>query len=399
MLVYILNKNNQPLMPCKPAKASKLLREKRAEVVKRTPFTIKLKYGSSGYVQKAILGIDTGYQLIGFSAINEKQELISGEVKLDCMMPKRLQDRAMYRKSRRNRLWYRKPRWRNRIGSKKKGWLPPSIQRRYETHLKLIELIKQMLPIHRIIIEVGNFDIQKINNPDIQGKEYQQGNMYEYQNIRSYLMRREHGKCQLCGKEFSKTNSSHMHHIIPKMKGGTDKTNNLSLLHQKCHIRLHKKGLYNQLKKNKQYKDSTFMNIVKWKYKKDIDCDITYGAYTFSDRVKIGMEKSHVNDAFIIAKGEIQSRCHSFNIEQKRRNNRCLQVNRKKFKPSIRRKRYKHRPGDLVKINGNLYEVKGIHSYGTRIRLLDSSGNIINISTKKLDDWIYHQKTLIWRAA
>ncbi|PTB30945.1 RRXRR domain-containing protein, partial [Photobacterium phosphoreum] len=40
MLVFVLNKNKEPLMPCLPSKARKLLKDGKAKVVKRTPFTI-----------------------------------------------------------------------------------------------------------------------------------------------------------------------------------------------------------------------------------------------------------------------------------------------------------------------------------------------------------------------
>ena len=46
MKVYVLNKHGKPLMPCKASKARKLLRDNKAKVVRKTPFTIQLKYGS-----------------------------------------------------------------------------------------------------------------------------------------------------------------------------------------------------------------------------------------------------------------------------------------------------------------------------------------------------------------
>ena len=66
MFVYVINKNGQPLMPCKPQKARKLLKANKAEVVKYEPFTIKLKYGSSGYKQPVTLGIDTAPELLSY---------------------------------------------------------------------------------------------------------------------------------------------------------------------------------------------------------------------------------------------------------------------------------------------------------------------------------------------
>jgi len=82
MLVFVINKHGKSLMPCSPKKARLLLEEGKAKVVKRTPFTIQLLYGSSGYKQPVILGVDSGYNHIGLSAITEKREVFSMEVKL-----------------------------------------------------------------------------------------------------------------------------------------------------------------------------------------------------------------------------------------------------------------------------------------------------------------------------
>ena len=82
MLVYVLNKHGEPLMPCKPRKARLLLKEKRAKVVKRTPFTIQLLYGSSGYKQEVSIGVDAGTKHIGISATTEKNVLFEAEVLL-----------------------------------------------------------------------------------------------------------------------------------------------------------------------------------------------------------------------------------------------------------------------------------------------------------------------------
>jgi len=82
MLVFILNKNNKPLMPCKPSKARKLLKEGKAKVIRKTPFTIKLLYGSSGYTQPIIAGMDTGSKVIGCSAIANRKVLYQSEVYL-----------------------------------------------------------------------------------------------------------------------------------------------------------------------------------------------------------------------------------------------------------------------------------------------------------------------------
>lgn len=52
MYVYVLNKHGEPLMPCSSRKARVLLDNKKACVIKRTPFTIKLLHGSAGAYKK-----------------------------------------------------------------------------------------------------------------------------------------------------------------------------------------------------------------------------------------------------------------------------------------------------------------------------------------------------------
>ena len=104
----------QPLMPTSPKKARMLLKQKKAKVVSVRPFTIQLVIATGESKQDIVLGIDSGYLNIGFSAVTEKKELIGGEVKLLKNMSKRIRDRAMYRTIRRQRLRYRKPRFNNR---------------------------------------------------------------------------------------------------------------------------------------------------------------------------------------------------------------------------------------------------------------------------------------------
>ncbi len=263
--VYVLAVDGTPLMPCSACKAKKLLKQKQATVVKRVPFTIQLNFECENKVQRIILGIDSGYENIGFSVITERKELISGTVKLDGKTSERLTERRMYRRNRRNKLWYRKPRFNNR--TKPEGRLPPSVQRRYDTHLNLINKLKKILPISEIIIETAKFDIRKILNPEVEGIEYQQGNLYDYQNMRSYLMAREQGKCQLCKKDF-KGRSSHIHHCRQRSEGGSNRAENLAILHKNCHEKLHKKGL--KLSKPKSYKPNTFMSIINKKFYTDI---------------------------------------------------------------------------------------------------------------------------------
>ncbi|MBU0846813.1 HNH endonuclease [Patescibacteria group bacterium] len=365
-LVFVLNLQGIPLMPCSYAKSKRMVRNNKAKVVKLYPFTIQLNFECENQVQDVELGIDSGYGNIGFSCITRKKELASGTVVLDGKTSSRLTEKRMYRRLRRNKLWYRKPRFLNR--KIKEGWLPPSIQRRYDTHLNLIRRLKAILPISKITIEVGQFDIQKIENQDISGVEYQQGDLYGYQNERSYLMAREKGLCQLCHKLFEKGNPSHTHHCKQQSEQGSNRVRNKAILHKKCHTKLHKKGL--KLNAPKQYKASTFLSIINKKFRQDIpNVNITFGYITFVKRQELSLLKTHYNDAFVITGGNGQERITPIIIKQKHRNNRAIQLNRKGFAPAIRKQRYVIQPKDLIWIDGKKYVAKGIQNKGTYVRV------------------------------
>lgn len=393
--VFVLSIDDKPLMPTKPSRARKMLESGKAKVLKRSPFTIQLTFDCEEKTQDVTLGIDTGFGNIGFSAVSNDKELISGTLILDSRTKDRLDEKRMYRRNRRSRLWYRKPRFNNR--SKKIGCLPPSVQRRYDTHLNIINRIKNLLPISKTIIEIAKFDIQKINNPDITGKEYQQGSLYNYQNMRSFLMSREKGKCEHCGKDFI-NKPSHIHHRVQRSKGGSDRPENLILVHKKCHDKIHSNN--NLLKKyqkksTKSYKHSTFMSIINKKFYNDIDdLEVTYGNITFVDRNNLGLEKTHYNDAFVIANGSNQERTKPFEIIQKHINNRVLQVNRKGYKPSIKRGKSKILPLDLFWVKGKQYSCKGMFTYGKYV----CYGKVKLKEYLKFSDVekIYHNGSLVW---
>ena len=391
-IVYVLNKRGLPLMPTCQSRARRLVRSNKAKIVKRFPFTIQMTIATGETKQEVELGIDSGYSKIGFSAIANSRELIAGEVVVDNKTKERLTERRMYRRGRRNKLWYREPRFDNR--NTPSGWLPPSVQRRYDLHIRLVKRIKSLLPITRVVVEIGNFDIQRLDNPDIQGKEYQQGDTFGFLNVKAFVIAREQGKCQICGKEKGNDVWS-LHHIVQRKDAGTDKPNNLALLHKRCHEKLHKKGSKLIVEDNKSYKPSTFMNIVKGRFVKDLECDTTFGYITYGKRIALGLEKSHVNDAFVIAGGEKQERCCGYSIEQKRKNNRSVQLNRKGFKPSIRRQRYSCQPKDLVKVGKKIFEVVGTHCCGKNVivKMGDTKKSIL---VKRIG-WQYHFSGMVWK--
>ena len=382
--VPVLNMRGEPLMPTTPAKARRLLEQNKAKVVRRRPFTIQLKYATGETKQPVTLGIDSGYKTIGFSAVTNKKELLSGELQLRTNLPKFLEQRRNYRRTRRSRLWHRKPRFDNR--SKPERWLAPSIQYRLDSHVRLVEKIKKLLPVTEVIVEVASFDIQKIKNPEIEGEEYQQGEQLDFWNVREYVLNRDNHTCQHChGKK--KDPILQVHHINGKKEGATDRPEELLTVCKTCHEDHHADKDIIPKKKVKNFKPETFMTTVRWKIVnqlKDMYGNViyhTYGHITKTNRIKQGIEKSHINDAFIIASGTIQERCKSYLVKQVRRNNRSIQTNRKGFKPSIRRQRYKLQPNDLVRYDGGQYRVKGVHCYGSRAVL----ENKLSVTVKKLE--------------
>jgi hypothetical protein len=155
-------------------KVTHLLKDGKAKVVRRTPFTIQLLNDSPEYTQPITLGVDAGSKVAGLSATTEKKELFVSEITLRDDIPELLSTRRQNRRTRRTRLRYRMARFLNRTSSKKEGWLAPSVKHKVDSHLKVIENAHRILPISRIVIETASFDIQKIRNPEISGVEYQQ---------------------------------------------------------------------------------------------------------------------------------------------------------------------------------------------------------------------------------
>jgi N6-L-threonylcarbamoyladenine synthase len=350
MLVFVISKEGKPLMPCKPATARKLLKKGYAKVVKRTPFIIQLNFECENKVQDVTLGVDTGYKNVGLSAISCSKELFSAEAELRTNIVKLLSERLMYRRGRRNKLWYRKARFLNR-GNKSKGWLAPSVEHRLNSHIKLINFVKSILPVSRINIEAAAFDIQKINNPEISGTDYQNGVQKDFWNIREYVLYRDNHTCQAPSCKH-KDKILNVHHIESRQTGG-DRQDNLITLCETCHKAYHNGKFKLSVKKHKNFKAETIMSILRWKIVNKLrelgnTVNITYGYITKSARIALKLEKTHSNDAFCIAGGTEQEQTNTYAEKQTRRNNRAIQLNRKGFKPSVRKVRYMFQPNNIV---------------------------------------------------
>lgn len=302
-VVYVLNKDGLPLMPThKLGKVRHLLKDGKAKVVKRSPFTIQLNYDCGNHTQSITLGVDAGSKHIGLSASTKKQELYCSDVELRDDVVELLSTRRRNRRTRRNHLRYRPARFDNR--KVEEGWLAPSIRQKVDSHLKVIEEVNKMLPITKIVVEIASFDIQKIKNPDIEGVEYQQGEQLNSYNIREYVLFRDNHTCQCC-KGKSKDRALEVHHIESRKTGGNAPSNLITLC-KTCHKKYHKGEIILKQKRGAKYDDASFMGIMRWdlynKLKETYpNVSITYGYITKSNRIKHGLAKEHYNDAYCIS--------------------------------------------------------------------------------------------------
>lgn len=397
-MVYVIAKSGKPLMPCKEAKARHLLRDGKARVVRREPFTIQLLYDCQEKTQDVVLGVDAGSKHIGLSASTEKQELYASEVELRTDITNLLSTRKQLRRSRRSRKTrYRKARFLNRVRTKKKGWLAPSIINRIDAHIKVIENVMKILPITKVIIETASFDIQKIKNPNIGGKEYQQGDQLNFWNIREYVLCRDEHKCQHC-KGKSGDNILNVHHLESRKTGG-DAPNNLITLCNTCHKAYHDGKITLKQKRGKSFKDAAFMGIMRWAFfnklrelYQDIEVKNTYGYLTKNTRIKAGLPKEHYIDAYCIAENMDAERLgYYWYQKQVRKHNR--QIHKLTINKVGTRKRnqspfevFGFKLFDKVKCNGEIGFIFGRRASGSfDVRKLDGTKISAGISYKKLE--------------
>ena len=295
-------------MPCSKRKARILLKEGKAKIHQYNPFTIQLIIPTGETIQNVSVGVDTGAVHIGIAVTSEDKILEKGEVELRDGIHKSMTLRFTLRRSRRNRnTRYRKSRYLNRKRNINK-WLPPTIQSKIDATFRWIDEFCSLVPDPKLYIEVGKFNPHKMINNDIQGEEYQQGQCAGYYDVRYFVFARDNYTCQVCKK---KNKILRTHHILYKSKGGTDRADNLITVCTDCHTsENHKEGhiLYDWMiksKKVKQYKEPTFMNIIRKRiFQKYPQAIITYGSETSPYRKKLGLEKTHYNDAIAITKIE-----------------------------------------------------------------------------------------------
>ena len=403
--VYVLNKHGEPLMPCSPGKARLLLKQQKACVVKRTPFTIKLLHGSAGYKQPVTLGVDAGSKHVGLSASTEKRELYSEEFTPRNDVVELLSTRRQNRRSRRNRKTrYRAPRFNNRVHSKHKGWLAPSVEVKIQEHITVIKRICRILPVTLVRVETAEFDTQRLKAM-LAGKllpvgtDYQLGEMYDEYNVRQYVLKRDNYTCQCCGAHATakKAVKLHVHHLESRKVGGNAPSNLITLC-TACHDNLHKgKVTLDGKKRGKTLRDAAFMGImrntllIRLRNELNIPVQNTYGYITKLLREQNDIKKSHINDARCISKHPLAEPCSvCYRTKAIRHHNR--QIHKAKIlKGGIRKANQTpyivkgFRLWDKVLYNGQECFISGRRSSGYfALKKLDGTAITNSISFRKL---------------
>lgn len=441
MSVAVISKTGERLMPTSEYRVRKLLKSGKAIKYSYHPFTIQLTERKTGNIQPIELCMDTGYIHIGISVKSEKHEYLTEQIDTLTDERSRHNARRMYRSQRRNRKRYRQPRFNNR--KKDKGWIAPSLEHKKNIHVQAISRINNVMPLTDITMEMGNFDTQVLKakeegRPLPQGVDYQHGERYSIATLREAVFARDGYKCQCCGRTIKDGAILHVHHIKYRSQGGTNSISNLATVCDKCHTpKNHKPGgkLYGWKPKLPSFKGATFMTTIRWQlYNEakalfpDIDIHITYGAATKERRRELNIDKSHINDAFVMGQFHPRHRIKAVLYKKKRRNNRCLEkfydakyidsrdgkkrsgqelfngrINRNHKKDSenlhqyrlqkvtagkrtVRKQHYSVQPHDIIIYESRKRETTGCHCNGARVMLLPDKKSV---SIKKIKIYRY----------
>ena len=305
--VFVLNADQQPLSPCRPARARWLLTQYKAAVFRRYPFTIILKtLKVDPIVAPVALKLDPGSKTTGIAMVDEAQGEVVWAAELvhrGQQVSERLdQRRGCRRSSRLRHTRYRPARFANR--TRPKGWLPPSLVSRLDNILTWVARLRRYAPITAIAQELVKFDLQLMQDAEISGVEYQQGELAGYET-RQYLLEKFHRTCAYCGKQHTPLE---VEHIVPKSRGGTNRVSNLTIA---CHLCNQAKGNQTadefghpevQQQAKSPLKDATAVNVTRWAlYHRlaatGLPVETGSGGRTQWNRRQRGIPKTHWLDA------------------------------------------------------------------------------------------------------
>jgi 5-methylcytosine-specific restriction endonuclease McrA len=315
--VFVLDTNKQPLNPVSPARVRELLTKQKAAVFRMYPFTIILKHAVSNPVLKPLtIKLDPGSKFTGIAVLDAENVIWVAELEYRGWQIKdSLESRRSLRRSRRHRKTrYRRARFNNR--KRKEGWLAPSLMHRVLTVETWVKRLCRYAPITQIAIELVKFDTQKIQNPEVDGVEYQQGELAGYE-VREYLLEKWGRKCAYCDKEGVPLQIEHIH---SRAKGGSNRVSNLTLSCERCNIKKETKSIDEFLKKDnsrldkikrqakQSLKDAAAVNATRWvlfrTLKNILPTTTGTGGQTKYNRTKLELPKQHWVDAACV--GEVE---------------------------------------------------------------------------------------------
>lgn len=423
--VFVIANDGTRLMPTNIKRARQLLKRKEAVIFKHRPFTIKLTRNSEHNVQDVECCIDTGYGHIGISIKSSKHEYVHAQYDNLKDEVEKHNDQRKYRRTRRNKLRYRKARFNNRV--KSKGWLAPSLVNKKDNHLRVFKKYYEVCPITSATLEVGSFDTHAVREYEetgtiLSGVDYQRGDQYGFASLREAVFYRDNYTCQCCGKTIKDDAIFNVHHIGFWKGDRTNRMSNLMTVCIKCHTpKNHQPDgkLYGLESKSSNLSNSAFMNIVRYALVNDfkqrfpnVKVFTTYGAETKLKRKELHISKTHANDAYAMGQFHPKHRVEEECFIKCRRNNRilskfydakyidirddktktgkelsCNRTNRResrksdknersyraqkvsKGRISTRKKHYSIRPGDFILFEGKKYSLKGIQNNGTYVKL------------------------------
>jgi 5-methylcytosine-specific restriction endonuclease McrA len=311
--VFVVDTNKKPLTPVHPGEARFLLTRGKAAVLKRYSFTIVLKReGEIQGGQPLRVKLDPGSRTTGIAVVNETTGKVVFAAELihrGQAVKNALNDRRAIRRGRRARhTRYRKPRFNNR--RRHKGWLAPSLESRVCNVLTWVKRLMRLCPIEAISMELVRFDMQAMEQPDIEGCQYQQGTLAGYE-LREYLLEKWGRQCAYCAKE---NRPLQVEHIVPRAKGGSNRASNLTLACEQCNLAKGTQDISVFLKKKPDVltrilhqaktplKDAAAVNSTRWRL---FECVQTLGlpvecgsgGRTKFNRIIRNLEKAHWVDA------------------------------------------------------------------------------------------------------
>ena len=317
-MVLVIDRQKQPCNTISAAYARILLFNKQAVIHKRFPFTIRLRNDNAVLKDRSYtVKLDPGSRTTGV-AITDDQDSVVMLAELEHrghIIKKNLDSRRAIRRSRRQRKTrYREVRFLNR--TKPEGWLAPSVKSRADNVINFIKKYNKLINIDRVMIENVSFDTaQMSSDTKLWGNDYQQGNLYN-KNLREFIFSKTKGRCSYCEEK-----ATEIDHIVPRAKGGTNSTYNLTPACRSCNEKKSNLSLkefgklmnkdYSKLEPKKLPKDAAIVQSARNYMVKEItkiipDTTIHEAWITKYNRDQLGLPKQHYYDALSV--GEIPSK-------------------------------------------------------------------------------------------